>query len=102
VRLHGVFLRPASVRARVVSRVTGSSGFDPTSCLVEEVTGESARPLVVLSVLREGESAPSVRLAGDRLDIRKGDAEWTVRVVDGPPSPADPLLVVEPLAHRPR
>ena len=95
VRLHGVFLRPASARPRVVSRVTGSSGFDPTSCLVEEMTGDVARPLAVLSVLREGEAAPTLRLAGGRLRIRKGEAEWTVEVVDRPAGPAAPLLVVE-------
>jgi len=95
VRLRGVFLRPASARARVISRVTGSSGFDPTSCLVEEMTGETARPLAVLSVLREGEPAPSVRLAGGRLRIRKREAEWTVRIVDRPASPTAPLLVVD-------
>ena len=95
VRLRGVFLRPASARARVISRVTGSSGFDPTSCLVEEMTGEIARPLAVLSVLREGEPAPSVRLAGGWLRIRKGQADWTVRIVDRPANPTAPLLVVE-------
>jgi len=100
VRLRGVLLRPASARARVVSRVTGSSGFDPTSCLVAEMAGETARPLAVLAVLREGEAAPSVRLAEGRLRIRKGETEWTVRVVDGPTAPADPLLVVE--TPRPR
>jgi len=100
VRLHGAFLRPASTRARVVTRVTASTGFDPTSCLVEEMTGENARPLVVLSVLGEGEAPPVVGLAGDRLRIRKGASEWTVRVVDEPPAPADPLLVVEPPALR--
>jgi hypothetical protein len=94
VRLHGVFLHP-SARLRVVTRVTRSSGFDPTSCLVEEMTGEVARPLVVLSVLREGEAAPAVRLEGDRLRVRKGKTEWTVRVVDEPRAPTDPLLVVE-------
>jgi Heparinase II/III-like protein/Domain of unknown function (DUF4962) len=95
VRLRGVFLRPASARARVISRVTGSSGFDPTSCLVEEMKGEIARPLAVLSVLREGEPAPSVRLAGGWLRIRKGQADWTVRIVDRPANPTAPLLVVE-------
>jgi hypothetical protein len=100
VRLHGVFLRPSSARARVVARVTRSSGFDPTSCLVEQMAGQSARPLVVLSVLREGEAAPGVRLEGDRLGIRKGESEWAVRVVDEPKAPADPLLVVESPARR--
>ena len=95
VRLHGVFLRPAPGRARVVSRATGSSGFDPTSCLVVEMAGEATRPLAVLSVLREGEAAPSLRLAGGRLRIRKGEAEWTLEVVDRPAAPAAPLLVVE-------
>ncbi len=100
VRLHGAFLRPASSRARVVTRVTTSTGFDPTSCLVEEMTGGTARPLVVLSVLRDGERAPSVRLTADRLLIRKGEAEWTVKVVVAPATPADPLLAVEPPALR--
>ncbi len=95
VRLHGLFLRSASARARVVSRVTGSSGFEPTSCLVEEIMEESARPLAVLSVLREGEPAPSVRRDGKRLRTRKGEAEWTVKVVDRPTAPSAPLLVVE-------
>jgi len=95
VRLHGVFLRPPSARARVLSRVTGSSGFDPTSCLVHEMRGETVNPLAVLSVLREGEAAPSVRLVEGRLRIRKGKAEWTVKIVDRPAAPADPLLVVE-------
>ncbi len=96
VRLRGVLLHPAAAPVRVVSRVTGSSGFDPTSCLVAEMTGETARPLAVLSVLREGEAAPSVRLTGGRLRIRKGSREWTIRVVDRPAAPADPLLLVEP------
>ncbi|HSD66985.1 MAG TPA: heparinase II/III family protein [Vicinamibacteria bacterium] len=95
VRLHGVFLRPATARGRVVTRVTGSSGFDPTSCLVEEMTGEAARPLAVLSVLGEGEAPPRVRLAEDRLLIRKGEAEWTIRVADEPAAPDVPLLVVD-------
>ena len=96
VRLWGVFLRPTSARARVISRVTGSSGFDPTSCLVVEMTGvETARPLAVLAVLREGEAAPGVDLNGRRLRIRKGGAEWTVRVADKPAEPGGPLLVLE-------
>ena len=95
VRLRGVLLRPGSSPARVVTRVTGSQGFDPTSCLAVEMTGESARPLVVLSVLREGEAPPRVRLDGQRLDIRKGDVEWTVDVVDQPAAPNSPLLVVQ-------
>jgi hypothetical protein len=92
--LHGVFLRPPSARARVISRVTGSSGFDPTSCLVEEMRGETARPLAVLSVLREGESPPHVRLDGGQLRIRKGEAEWTVKVIENPAAPSAPVLVV--------
>jgi hypothetical protein len=96
VRLRGLFLRPASARARVISRVTGSSGFDPTSCLVVETTGvETARPVAVLAVLREGEAAPSVLLIGGRLHIQKEEAAWTVRVVDAPTAPGDPLLVLE-------
>ena len=95
VRLHGVILRPAASGARVVSRVTGSTGFDPTSCLVVEMSGEAARPLTVLSVLRDGEAEPSLSFAGGRLGIRKGETGWTVRVVDAPATPADPLLVVE-------
>lgn len=96
VRLRGLFLRPTSARARVISRPTGSSGFDPTSCLVVEMAGaETAQPLAVLSVLREGEAAPSVRLVGGRLSIRKGAAAWTVKVVDTPAAPGDPLLVLE-------
>ncbi len=62
------------------------------------MTGDVARPLAVLSVLREGEAAPTLRLAGGRLRIRKGEAEWTVEVVEGvdrPAGPAAPLLVVE-------
>ncbi len=102
VRLHGILLRPAVVRASVVSRVTRSSGFDPTSCLVEEMMGKTTRPLAVLSVLQEGEPAPGVRLAGSRLQIRKGEAEWTVQVVDRPAAPGAPLLVVEASTRRPR
>jgi len=96
VRLRGHFLRPTSARARVISRPTGSSGFDPTSCLVVEMAGaETAQTLAVLSVLREGEAAPSVRLVGGRLRIRKGKAAWTVKVLDTPAAPGDPLLVLE-------
>jgi hypothetical protein len=46
-------------------------------------------------VLREGEAAPTLRLAGGRLRIRKGEEEWTVEVVERPAGPAAPLLVVE-------
>lgn len=96
VRLWGSLLRPASVRPQVITRVTGSSGFDPTSCLVVDMAEvETARPLVVLSVLREGEAEPSVRLAPGRLSIRKGEAEWTVRVMDESAAPGEPLLVPE-------
>jgi hypothetical protein len=103
VRLGGLFLRPASARVRVISRATGSSGFDPTSCLVVEMTDvEGARPLAVLAVLREGEAAPLVRLAGGQLQIRKGGAAWTVRVVDEPAAPEDPLVVLETYQARTR
>jgi len=102
VRLHGLFRGPTAATARVIRRRTASSGFDPTSCLVVEMAGETARPLVVLSVLREGEAAPRAELAGNRLRIRKGEAEWTLRVVDGSAAPADPLVVVETPPRRPR
>ncbi len=96
VRLWGLVLHPTSARAHVTSRTTGSSGFDPTSCLLVEMQGvENARPLAVMAVLGEHESAPRVRLAGARLQIGKGEAKWTVRVVDRPATPADPLLVLE-------
>jgi len=96
VRLWGTFLRPRSARSRVISRPTGSTGFDPTSCLVVDVAGvEAARTLAVLAVLREGEAPPRLVLDEGRLRIRKGQAEWRVRVVDEPAAPADPLVVVE-------
>jgi Heparinase II/III-like protein/Domain of unknown function (DUF4962) len=101
-RLHGLFRGPTAATARVIRRRTTSSGFDPTSCLVAEMDGEAARPLVVLSVLHEGEAAPRVDLAGNRLRIRKGEAEWTLRVMDRTAAPADPLVVVETPPRRPR
>ena len=95
VRLRGVLLRPDPHPLASSPGSRGPQGFDPTSCLAVEMTGESARPLVVLSVLREGEAPPRVRLDGQRLDIRKGDVEWTVDVVDRPAALNSPLLVVQ-------
>jgi hypothetical protein len=59
------------------------------------MTGETVRPLAVLSVLREGEPPPYVRLDAGRLHIHKGEAEWTVKVLDEPATPSAPLLAVE-------
>jgi hypothetical protein len=96
VRLSVHPLRPKDAATRVISRVTRSQGFDPTSCLVLETTGtESTRPLVVLAVLEGGEPPPEVVLDGDRVRIRKGHATWRLRLVDEPRAATDPLLVLE-------
>lgn len=96
VRLFVHPLRLRNAAARVISRVTRSQGFDPTSCLVLETTGtEGTRPLVVLAVLEDGEPPPEVVLDGDRVRIRKGRATWRLRLVDEPRRASDPLLVIE-------
>jgi hypothetical protein len=52
--------------------------------------GEALRPDLLASGIR-----PRVLLTPRGPSIRKGEAEWTVRVVDGSAAPGDPLLILE-------
>jgi hypothetical protein len=92
-RLSVRWLRPADASARVISRPTGSDGFDPTDCLVVQKEGVETFPaLAVLTVLAEGEAPPRVSLEGDRLRVDRGQRRWIVRVRAEGGTAADALL----------
>jgi hypothetical protein len=84
---------PADVSAGVISRPTGSDGFDPTDCLVVQKDGVETFPaLAVLAVHAGGEAPPRVSLEGDRLRIERDGRRWVVRVRSESGSGADALL----------
>jgi hypothetical protein len=92
-RLSVRWLRPAAASAGVISRPTGSDGFDPTDCLVVQQDGVETFPaLAVLAVHDQGEAPPRVALEGHRLRIDRGSRRWLVRVGPGSGAAADSLL----------
>jgi hypothetical protein len=95
VRLWVRWLRPVDVAANVVSRPTGSNGFDPTDCLVVEKDGAEGFPaLAVLAVGDDREAAPRISLEERRLRIERGPRRWSLTVRPTGGRLSDPLIDV--------